>query len=330
MLKYITRRLVNSVLILVGISVITFGIYWVLPVNPAAIACGVHCTPQKIAANEHLLGIDVPIQVQYGRFVKGIFVGAHYDDGQVYCPAPSFGYSQPNSECVTTLIAQRFPITLSLAIGAFVIWMIFGVSMGIIAARYRGRWPDRLANIFVLTGTSLPTFVLGLLIYILAFTLHFVDPITQGIWVSPFTDPIQFFKNYIFAWLTLAITSAAIYTRLTRGSVIETSSEDFIRTARAKGVSEWRILLKHNLRTALAPIITQAGLDFGGLLGGAIITEQIFQLQGLGSLSVTAVLQTYDQPVLVATILLAAAFFLIFNLIVDLLYSVLDPRVRIL
>jgi peptide/nickel transport system permease protein len=329
MLKYIAKRLLSSTLILIGISIVTFGIYWVLPVNPAAIACGVHCTPQKIAANEHLLGLDVPIQVQYGRYVKGIFTGAKYDDGQISCPAPSFGYSQPNQACVSTLIGQRFPVTLSLALGAFILWMLIGVPLGIVAARYRGRWPDRLANIFVLTGTSVPTFLLGIVIYIFVITVHLVDPINQGLWASPITQPFTFIHNFIFAWITLAVTSAAIYTRLTRSNVIETSSEDFIRTARAKGVSEWKILLKHNLRTALAPIITQAGLDFGGLLGGAIITEVIFQLQGLGNLGITAVLQTYDQPVLVATILLAAFFILIFNLIVDVLYGVLDPRVRI-
>ena len=316
-------------LILVAISMITYLIFWALPVNPASISCGTHCTPQKIAANEHLLGLDVPIWVQYGRFVKGLVVGANYADGQVHCSAPSLGYSVPTNTCVTTLLAQKFPVTLSLAIGAFILWMLIGMSMGIVAARYRGRWPDKAANAFVLTGTSLPTFLLGLLLLIGATLAHWIDPITQGLWVAPWSDPIGFFKNFIFAWITLAITSAAIYTRLTRGSVIETSSEDFIRTARAKGVSEWRILLKHNLRTSLAPIISQAGLDFGGLLGGAVITEKVFNLQGLGNVAITAVLQTYDLPILVGTTLIAAAFYLVFNLIVDVAYSFLDPRVRI-
>jgi peptide/nickel transport system permease protein len=329
MFRYIAKRSGYSFLILVAISMVTYLIFWVLPVNPAAISCGQHCTPQKIAANEHQLGIDVPIYVQYGRFVKALFVGGNYIDGTQHCPAPSLGYSVPNNTCVTTYLAQRFPVTLSLAVGAFILWMILGMSTGIIAARYRGRWPDRFANVFVLVGTSLPTFLLGLLIYIAALLAHLIDPISQGIWVSPWSSPLQFFHNFIFAWLTLALVSAAIYTRLTRSSVIETSSEDFIRTARAKGVSEWRILIKHNLRTALAPIVTQAGLDFGGLLGGAIITEAVFQLQGLGKAAIQAATQTYDLPVLVGTTLIAAVFFLIFNLIVDIAYSLLDPRVRI-
>jgi len=178
-------------------------------------------------------------------------------------------------------------------------------------------------------GTSLPTFVLGLLIYIGAYLMNWIDPISQGQWISPWSDPWGFFKNFIFAWLTLALVSAAIYTRLTRGSVIETSGEDFIRTARAKGIPERRVLIKHNLRTALSPIVSQAGLDFGALLGGAIITEKIFQLPGLGELSLKAIQQTLDLPVIVGTTLLAATFILFFNFLVDVAYSVLDPRVRV-
>jgi peptide/nickel transport system permease protein len=195
--------------------------------------------------------------------------------------------------------------------------MASGIGLGVIAARYRGSFIDRGVTAFVLVGSSLPVFVVGLLVYILAFFLHAIDPISQGIWVSPLSDPIGFFKNFIFAWIALALSYSAIYTRLTRGNVIETSSEDFIRTARAKGLSEHRILFKHNLRTALA------------LLGGAIITETIFQLPGLGEISLKAVLQDYDLPLIVGTTVVAGAFIIIFNLIVDIGYAYLDPRVRV-
>ena len=226
-------------------------------------------------------------------------------------------------------MADAFPFTFSLAIGAFVLWMLIGVSLGIVAAKNKGTYLDRLSTAFVLFGSSLPIFVLGLLVYIFALQFGLINPINQGSWVSPLTNPFGFFKNFIFAWITLALAYAAIYTRLTRSNVLETSSEDFIRTARAKGAPEKLILRKHNLRTALAPLITNAGLDFGGLLGGAIITERVFQLPGLGYISLKAVLRDYDLPLIMGTTLLAATFFIFFNLVVDVAYSYLDPRVRL-
>lgn len=329
MLKYSAKRFVLAILTLFGISATVFIIFWALPFKPAAIACGQHCTPEKIAANAHELGLDVPIYVQYGRFIKGLAVGGDYIDGTQHCGAPSLGYSTVENQCVTPLLASKFWVSFSLAIGAFILWMLIGIPLGIIAARYKSRWPDRLANTFVLVGTSLPTFLLGLLIYIAAFLAHWIDPLSQGQSISLFSDPIGFFHNYLFAWIALAVSSAAIYTRLTRGSIIETSGEDFIRTAKSKGVSEWRILVKHNLRTALSPIVSQAGLDFGGLLGGAVITETIFQLPGLGQAALQAALQTFDLPILIGTTLIAAAFILLFNFLVDIAYGLLDPRVRI-
>jgi peptide/nickel transport system permease protein len=331
MIKYIAKRFLSSLTILTVLSAVVFSIFYSIRGTAAAISCGTHCSPQKIAANMHRLGLDQPLITEWLHFIKGLFVGSTIGDGTdaFHCPAPSLGYSFNNNDCVTHLISTRFPVTFSLALGAFIMWMILGVSLGILAARFRGGPIDRIANIFVLVGTSLPTFVLGLLIYIGAFLAHWIDPISQGMWISPFSDPWGFFKNFIFAWLTLALVSAAIYTRLTRGSVIETSGEDFIRTARAKGVPERKVLIKHNLRTALSPIISQAGLDFGALLGGAIITEQIFQLPGLGQLSIKAVTQTLDLPVIVGTTLLAATFILVFNFLVDIAYSILDPRVRV-
>ena len=332
MLKYLIRRVSATILVLTLVSMSVFLIFAVLPMDPAALTCGKACSPAVIEGNRHRLGLDVPVQVQYGRFVKGLFVGRDYGDGSAafHCPAPAFGYSFNRHECVTQLVGEAFPVTLSLAIGAFILWISVGVGLGILAARKKNEWQDRLATAFVLVGTSLPTFISGILILIfIALKFGLVNPIEMGRWVSPYEDPVGWFKTFIFPWITLALLYAATYTRFTRSNVIETSSEDYIRTARAKGLSERDILRKHTLRAALAPIITLAGLDFAGLLGGAIITEGIFNLPGLGRLSIRAVLRDYDLPTILATTILAASFVVIANLLVDIAYAYLDPRVRV-
>ena len=332
MLKYLARRVSATILVLTLVSMSVFMIFAVLPMDPAALTCGKACSPVVIEGNRHRLGLDVPVQVQYGRFVKGLFVGREYGEGAAAftCPAPAFGYSFNRHECVTTLIAEAFPVTLSLAIGAFILWISVGVGLGILAARKKNQWQDRLATAFVLVGTSLPTFISGILILIfVAMKFHLVNPIEMGRWVSPYEDPLGWFRTFIFPWIVLALLYAATYTRFTRSNVLETSSEDYIRTARAKGLSEREILRKHTLRAALAPIITMAGLDFAGLLGGAIITEGIFNLPGLGRLSIRAVLRDYDLPTILATTIIAASFVVIANLIVDIAYAYLDPRVRV-
>lgn len=332
MAKYLAKRIAYTGLILILVSMSVYLIFSVLPMDPAALTCGKTCRPDVIEANRHRLGLDIPLYQQYWNFVRGLFLGRDYGTGQAafHCDAPAFGYSFNRHQCVTDLIKDAFPVTLSLAIGAFVLWMLVGISLGVIAARYKQRIPDRLATFFVLVGTSLPTFITGLLMLVfIVMRFGLANPLDIGKWVSPFTDPLGWMKTFIWPWLVLALAYAATYTRFTRSSVIETSSEDYIRTARSKGLSDRVVLWKHTLRAALAPIVTMAGLDFAGLLGGAIITEQIFNLPGLGRLSVRAVLVDYDLPTIVATTLLAASFVVIMNLIVDILYAFIDPRVRV-
>lgn len=330
-LKFLAKRLSATFVVLVLVSVSVFMIFSFLPIDPARLTCGKACSPPIIEANRHRLGLDVPVPVQYGRFIRGIFVGRHFGEGAatINCPAPAFGYSFNKHECVTQLVGEAFPITFSLAIGAFILWILLGVSLGIVAARKQGRWQDKSATAFVLVGISLPTFVTALLMLVGMLKLGFINPIDMGRWVSPFTNPVGWFKNFIFPWITLALLFAATYTRFTRANVIETSSEDYIRTARAKGLSEKVILRKHTLRAALAPIVTLAGLDFAGLLGGAIITETVYNLPGLGRLSLNAVLVDYDLPTILATTMLAATFYVVANLVVDILYAFIDPRVRV-
>ncbi|MEI6648526.1 MAG: ABC transporter permease [Actinomycetes bacterium] len=332
MLKFVSRRLAYTFAVLVLVSIVVFIIFNFLPIDPARLTCGKSCFPALIEANRHRLGLDVPWWEQWWRFIHGLFAGRSYAEGSaaIVCGAPSFGYSFNQHSCVTTLIGQAFPVTFSLAVGSFILWMILGISLGVLAARFKGRMPDRIATVFVLVGTSLPTFISGLLILLfVVLKFNLINPIEMGQWMSPFTNPWGYFKEFIFPCITLALAYAATYTRFTRSNVIETSSEDFIRTAKAKGLSSGVILRKHTLRAALSPILTIAGLDFAGLLGGAIITEQIFNLPGLGRLSIKAVLTDYDLPVILSTTLLAAAFVVIANLVVDIAYAFIDPRVRV-
>ena len=332
MVKYLARRIAYTVLILLLVSISVYLIFSVLPMDPAALTCGKTCRPDVIEANRHRLGLDIPLVQQYWNFLRGLFVGRDYGTGQAafHCDAPAFGYSFNRHECVTTLLKEAFPVTFSLAIGAFVLWMAVGITLGVVAARFKHRVPDRIATFFVLVGTSLPTFISGLLMLVfIVMRFGLANPLDIGKWVSPLESPLGWAKTFMWPWMVLALANAATYTRFTRSAVIETSSEDYIRTARAKGLGEGPILWKHTLRAAVAPIVTMAGLDFAGLLGGAIITEQIFNLPGLGRLSVRAVLVDYDLPTIVATTLLAASFVVIMNLIVDVLYAFLDPRVRV-
>ena len=330
MLSYIARRMFYALIILLLVSAAVYLIFGLLPFDPAALTCGKNCRPVLINANRIRLGFDKPIYEQYWLFLSGIFVGRTYGTGSAAftCPAPSLGYSFRENACVTDLMKQAMPVTLSLAIGALILWLIVGIGLGIIAARFRDTPVDTGSTVFVLVGTSLPTFVTGLLLLIFLTLKTGIIPLNLDGYISIFNDPARFFMYFLLPWITLAFAFSAIYTRYTRSAVIETSTEDYIRTARAKGLTRAIILRKHTLRAAIAPLVTMAGLDFAGLLGGAILTETIFDLPGLGRMSLKAVYD-FDLPIVLACTLLAAAIVIVMNLVVDLLYSVLDPRVRV-
>jgi len=272
----------------------------------------------------------LPFFTQYFLFLKGLIFGRSFGEGAalINCPAPSLGYSFQEHACVTNLIGEALPVTFSLAIGAIVMWLALGIGLGILAARFRGRIVDQLSTVFVLIGTSLPTFLTGLLLLVFVVIRWHLIPFPSGNYTSFLENPFEWAQILFLPWLTLAFAYAALYTRFVRSSVIDTSNEDYIRTARAKGLSEGVILGKHTLRSALAPIATMAGLDFAGLLGGAILTESVFNLPGLGRLAISAVVK-YDLPIIVATTLLAAFIVVVMNLIVDILYAYIDPRVRV-
>lgn len=309
------------------ISAFTFWIFSALPSDPAALSCGKNCRPEVIEANRARLGYDKPIIEQYGAYMKGIFVGRTYgeDAAPVHCSAPSLGYSYDRHECVTTLIAETLPVTASVALGAFVLWMLIGIGLGSLAALKRGRWQDRFATGFSVIGVSFPTFFLGLI-----FTMIFI--IWTGLLPFPryagITENIgQWFSALILPWFVLAIVSASTYVRMTRNGMLEVMNEEFVRLGIAKGLPRRRLIIRYVMRAALVPIVTIAGLDFAFLLGGALVTESIFNLPGLGKLTLAAVTNS-DLPILVATTLVAAVFIVLANAIVDILYGYLDPRVR--
>ena len=312
------------------VSAVVFAIFSYLPFDPASLTCGQRCTPQIIEGNRIKLGFDKPIYEQYWLFLSGIFAGRTYGSGQAAfsCPAPSFGYSFNENACVTDMIKEAMPITINLAVGALIIWLVMGVGLGVLAAKFKNRWPDTSSSVFVLLGTSLPTFVTGLALLIWVSIKWKIIPMSLDGYVSALDNPGRWFMYFILPWITLAIAYAALYARFTRAAVLDTLGEDYIRTARAKGVKERTVLFKHTLRAVLAPIITMAGLDFAGLIGGAIITETIFNLPGLGRLTLRSTYE-FDLPVVLATTILAAVVVIVMNLIVDMLYAVLDPRVRI-
>jgi peptide/nickel transport system permease protein len=330
MFLFAARRLGFSALTLLVVSFAVYVIFAILPFDPAALTCGQKCNDIVVEANRVRLGFDKPLLVQYWLFLQGIFLGRSYGVGQAafVCPAPSLGYSFNENACVTDLLKSTLPITVTLALGALILWLIVGVTLGVLAAKFHGRTPDTASSVFVLLGTSLPTFVTGLVLLIWVSIKWKIVPLSFTGYVSFLDSPIGAIKYFILPWITLAIAYAALYTRFTRAAVLETMSEDYVRTARAKGLDERKILFKHTLRAVLAPITTLAGLDFAGLIGGAIITETIFNLPGLGRLTLRSV-NEFDLSVVVATTILAAAVVIVMNLIVDMLYAVLDPRVRV-
>jgi peptide/nickel transport system permease protein len=331
LLAYISRRLGVMILILLAVSFTVYLIFSFLPYDPASLTCGKNCAdPEIIAANRIRLGYDKPFYEQYWVFLVGLFAGRTYGEGQaeIFCAAPSFGYSFQQNSCVTDLIGNAIPVTISLAIGSLILWLVMGVGLGVVAAKFRGKIWDTLSTAFVLVGTSLPTFLTGLILIVFFVIKAPWSPFPPGGYTAPDVDIVGWFLSLVLPWITLAFAYAAIYTRFVRSQILEISTEDYIRTARAKGLSEGVVLGKHTMRAALAPIVTMAGLDFAGLLGGAILTEAIFNLPGMGRLSLNAVVDI-DLPIIVATTILAATIVVVMNAILDIVYAFIDPRVRV-
>lgn len=329
MAAYLVRRVLLMLTLLFLLSITVFVLFQALPSDPARLTCGKICTPAILEANRRRLGYDKPLPEQYVIFLSGIFTGRTFSQDSpepIVCEAPCLGYSYNKHEQVLTLIMNAAPVTFWLAIGAFIMWLTVGITLGIFAALKRGRWPDRLVMGASLVGYSFPSFFIGLVLVFFVIIKWKLLPYPA--YVPPFEDPVQFLQTMILPWIVLAVLYTAFYMRLTRNQVLEVLNDDYVRTARAKGLPERTVVVKHALRAGLTPIVTAAGLDLAGLLGGAIISENIFSLPGLGSLAVDSVIQS-DLPLITGITLLTASIIIFANLVVDLLYAVIDPRVRI-
>jgi peptide/nickel transport system permease protein len=319
-LLFAVRRMASAVLVLFAISVLVFGIFFATPgIDPAARIAGRNADPATLAQVRHSFGLDRPLPIRYVLMMKHLFVSRDLES-----------YVNRGTKVIPQIM-QAAPITLSLVLGAAVIWMVLGVLMGTTAAALRGTAVDPLIMLMGIVGVSMPVYWLGEVVNLITQSrLH--DGLFS--WVPPLgyvgltENPVQWALHLLFPWLTLAVLYAGIYARLLRSELVATLNEDYVRTARAKGISERRILIRHALRCSLIPIVSLFGLDFGALVGGAaLLTEVVFGLPGVGKLTYDA-LQNVDLPVIMGTVLYAAFFVVLANAIVDVLYARLDPRVR--
>ncbi|MGN6035431.1 ABC transporter permease [Brevibacterium casei] len=325
-LRFIVSRILGALVVLLLIAAACFAIFYLIPTNPAQLSCGKPCSPERLAEVERYLGVDQAWWKQLVDFLAGIIGGRTFGEGAtaIHCNAPCFGYSFRLRDSVTALILDRLPVTLSLTLGAAVLWAIGGIAAGLLAALKRGTFTDSAVMGAAITGISAPTYLLGLLgVLLFGFVLN-VLPI--GGYVPLTENPALWAFHLILPWVVLAIANGAIYARLTRGQMLDVLSQDYIRTARAKGLSETVVVGKHGLRNLVVPLTTLFAIDIGGLLGGAVITEKVFALGGVGTLLLESV-ASLDIQVIVGVTLFAAAVVIIANLIADLSYSVLDPRI---
>lgn len=337
MLAYVIRRVITGAIMLLVMSLVTFVLFFASPVDPAQFACGKNCSPELREQARKSLGYDQPVLKQWGDFAAGIVKGREFPADEelraaapqnvVQCDAPCFGYSTYSIKTVNEMVGAALPVTFSIAVAAIILWVFFGVLIGVLAAVTKGSYIDRGAVGLALFAYAFPAFFIG------TFLLRYVS-IKWGIVDVPAYTSIA--DGGVFGWasnlllpaITLALLYMASYVRITRAFVLESLQEDYVRTARAKGVKGRVVLFKHALRAALTPLVTMAGLDFASVLGGAIITETIFNFNGLGKLAVSANIN-YDLPVLIGIVLIAGAFVIVANIIVDILYAFIDPRVRL-
>lgn len=317
-LRFLLRRLLLGVLTLLAVSLGIFGLFYVAPNDPARSIAGPQATFATVDLIRRNLGLDKPVPERFWQFLTSLLHG-------------DLGFSYYSQQSVTSQISQRRPVTFSLAIGSAALFVVVGVSLGIMSARHPGYLRDRFGTVFVLVGLSFPTFVFGLLLLYVAFYLLTIAglPIFPGAGYVPLAEsPFQWARHLILPWVTVAFVSAATYARLSRSMMLDVLGEDYIRTARAKGLSERRVVYKHGMRSVITPLVTQFGVDLAALLGGLVVTERIFGLQGIGSLAVDAVTRG-DQPTIIGVVLLATFFVVVANILIDFGYVLLDSRVRL-
>ncbi|MDK0522051.1 ABC transporter permease [Streptomyces sp. ML-6] len=323
---FLLRRLGGALFVLLALSVVVYAAFYVAPGDVAQIACGPRCSPAQVAQVSEQLHLDDPLYVQYAHFLQGLFTGRDYSTGTgvLHCQAPCLGLSYQSDQQVTELILAKLPATVSLAVGAFVLWMLLGVGTGLLSVWRRGRPTERILTWITLAGMATPVFVIGLLLIIITVTALQILPFPDYV---PFTeDPEQWAWNLLLPWISLALVSAAPYARMTRASMLETLAEDHVRTFRAYGVGERAIVGRHALRGALAPVIALGALDIGSMFGGAVLTESLFGIPGVGRELVDAV-KHVDLPVVVGLVLVTGFFVVLANTVADILQAMADRRV---
>jgi peptide/nickel transport system permease protein len=320
MIRYIIRRVAWGLVLLLAVIAITFVLFYLLPaVNPAVLRAGRTPSPQVIKQIAHDLGTDKPVYTQFWIYLKRLIFHA------------DLGFSYYSGVSVKSLIINRLPATISLAVGGVIVWLCVGIPVGIISAIKRRTWLDRTAMGTALVFVSAPIYWLGLLVLFLfasdigRFRIPFLHG--SGSYVGLTASPVHWFESLLMPWFVLAATSAAIYARLLRGSLVDVMGEDYIRTARAKGLRERRVVFKHGVRSAITPLVTVLGLDIAVLLGGAVLVETAFDIPGIGRLNYDAITHG-DFPIIQGTTILAAVFVIVANIIVDIGYAYLDPRIR--
>jgi peptide/nickel transport system permease protein len=321
MWRYVARRLAWMVVVLLVITGVTYLIFFLMsPVDPAVLFAGKQPTPQAIAQIRAEFGLDRPVWTQYALFVRHVFLGDRYG-------WPGLGFSFVTRASVRSQLGSRLAITATLAVGAAMVWLALGIPIGVLSAIRQRSLTDRIAMGFALFFVAAPVFWIGLMfLWLFWFKLG----VASG---TGYYSPSQFgigtwLNHMIMPWIVLALVEAAWYARMTRAGLVETMNEDFIRTARAKGLSENEVIFRHGLRASLLPVVTMFGMDLGLLFGGAIIVETVFNLQGIGQWAVSSV-ATGDLPVILAVTLVSAFAITLANVVVDVCYAFLDPRVRL-
>ena len=330
MLTYLTRRIVSAISVVIVTLMASFALFFIAPTDPAGAICGdTRCSQQRYEEIKKSLDLDRPVTAQFTDYALGIVAGRDFVTGGVtrHCPAPCLGYSYKNDQPVYESIMARLPVTATLVLGGSVIFLGFGVTIGSMAARRRGSAGDRALVGTTLVLSSIPYYVVALLV---ALYLTILFPILPRAGYFPISDygPVKWALGFLTPWLVLGIYNSTSYARYSRGSMVEALSEDYVRTARSKGISERRVTYVHGLRASITPVVTIYGLDVAYLLVGSIFTESIFDLPGMGKLVLDS-FHNFDLPMIMGTVIVGSVVLVVMNLLVDIVYSFLDPRVRL-
>ncbi|AKU16704.1 ABC transporter permease [Luteipulveratus mongoliensis] len=324
MLVYILRRLILGISVIAAAITTTFILFFLGPNDPAGAMCGDKCTPERLELITQSLGLDKPVSEQFTQYASGLVVGTHTSVRT--CDAPCFGWSYFQNRPVRDIVFEALPVTVSLVVGGAIAYTTVALIFGVLAARQRATWVDRV----IVGGSqllgSIPYFVIALLFFL--YLMVFWEVIPRANWVPLTDNPWKWFTGLIGVWIFFGIVQSTGYIRYVRASMIDTQNQDYVRTARSKGLSEGTIAVKHSLRAAIAPVVTLVGLNIAGELSGTVITESIFGLPGMGRTAILA-FNTGDLPIISGVVLMGCFFVVIINLVVDLLYGVVDPRVKL-